>query len=113
MIYSGCLLVRGSLSDAHRRARISAVLAVLGLFDLPLVIMATRWFRGIHPISPAMEPAMRYILFFSVISFSVFFAVLLVSRARQIQLETMLSELTRHLPSRNLTATATATAIGN
>ena len=34
-------------------------LAILGALDLPLVVMATRWFRGIHPASPEMEPSMR------------------------------------------------------
>ena len=101
MIYSGCLLARGSMSDAHQRARICASLAMLGSIDLPLVIMATRWFRGIHPVSPAMEPTMRFVLYFSLFSFSVFFVVLLVCRARQIRLETMLPELFRALPSRN------------
>ena len=47
-INSACLVVRSGLEDPHRRARIGAVLAILGAIDLPLVVMATRWFRGIH-----------------------------------------------------------------
>ena len=30
----------------------SAVLAIIGVVDVPLVAMATRWFRGIHPVAP-------------------------------------------------------------
>ncbi len=56
-IYSGILMVRSGLEDPHRRARVGAVLAVLGGLDVPLVVMATRWFRGLHPVAPEMDAA--------------------------------------------------------
>jgi heme exporter protein C len=92
-IYSGCLIVRGGLDDPHRRARVGAVLAIVGALDLPLVIMATRWFRGIHPPAPAMEPAMRAVLWVSIAGFSAMFAVLLVRRRVQLCLESQLTAL--------------------
>ena len=58
-MYSAALVLRSGVEDPHRRARIGAIVAIVGLLDVPLVIMATRWFRGIHPKSPHMEPAMR------------------------------------------------------
>ena len=60
MIYSGCLVVRAGLEDPHRRARVGAVLAIVGMLDIPMVFMATRWFRGVHPASPEMEPAIPF-----------------------------------------------------
>lgn len=96
-IYSGYLLVRGSLEDPHRRARIAAVLAVLGAVDIPLVVMATRWFRGIHPVSPEMEPPMRAVLLVAVAGFTVFFGLLLVRRRAQLRLEGLVVLLERHL----------------
>jgi heme exporter protein C len=93
--YAGCLMVRGSLDDPHRRARLGAVLAIVGLLDVPLVIMATRWFRGMHPAAPGMEPAMRAVLWFSIVSFTVLFGALLAVRRRQLQLETLLVRLER------------------
>ena len=92
LIYSGCLLVRGSMSDAHHRARTGAVLAIIGLLDVPLVIIATRWFRGIHPVSPQMEPSMRIVLVLSIISYTVFFCVLLFRRRMQLRLENLLAD---------------------
>jgi heme exporter protein C len=85
MVYSGSLVVRRSLIDSARRARVSAVLAALGLVDLPLVTMATRWFRGIHPVSPEMEPAMRLVLLVTVCGFSIMLGFLTVQRQLQIQ----------------------------
>ena len=85
-IYAGYLLLRAGVEDPHRKARIAAVLAVLGALDLPLVIMATRWFRGIHPASPEMEPSMRAVLVISIVAFSALFELLVVRRRAQLHL---------------------------
>jgi heme exporter protein C len=93
LIYSGYLIVRSSQEDPHRRARVAAVVAIIGVLDVPLVVLATRWFRGIHPISPQMEPVMRGVLLLSAISFAAFFGMLLVLRRKQIQAEHLLASL--------------------
>lgn len=93
VLYCGTLLVRGSLDDPHHRARTAALLSIIGALDIPLVIMATRWFRGIHPVTPEMEPAMRWTLLLAVIGFTAFFAVLLVRRRVQVELESLLVEI--------------------
>ena len=85
------------MEDPHRRARIGAVLAILGTLDTPLVVMATRWFRGLHPVSPQMEPTMRITLLISVIGFSALFATLLVRRRGQLDLERLTGELQRQV----------------
>ena len=85
MIYSGCLILRAQLDDPQRRARLSAVFAVIGTLDVPLVIVAAHWFRGIHPSSVAMEPAMRMALWLNVVGFTALFGVLLAWRRSQLQ----------------------------
>ena len=97
MIYSGCLLARGNITDAHLRARLGAVLSLVGLLDLPLVVMATRWFRGIHPVAPPMEPTMRVTLLLSVTGFTVFFSWLLLRRQAQLQVQHMVELLAARL----------------
>ncbi len=86
-MFSGCLIVRGSLDDPHQRARIGSVLAIIVALDVPLVVMATRWFRGMHPVAPEMEPSMRLVLLISVVAFTALFATLLVTRRNQLRLE--------------------------
>jgi heme exporter protein C len=86
LIYSGYLIVRSSQEEPHRRARVAAVVAIIGVLDVPLVILATRWFRGIHPVAPQMEPVMRGVLLLTAVSFVAFFGLLLVRRQRQIRL---------------------------
>lgn len=92
-IYSGCLIVRASLDEPHRRARLGAVLGILGICDVPLVVVAAHWFRGIHPSSPEMEPSMRGVLLLSVVGFSAVLALLLVRRHGQLRLESLLAAM--------------------
>lgn len=94
-VYSGILMVRSGLDDPHRRARVGAVLAVLGGLDVPLVVMATRWFRGLHPVAPEMDPLMRLTLLISVVGFTLFFVWLAGRRRVQLGLESLAAELQR------------------
>ena len=86
IVFAGYFLVRFSIDDPERRARLGAVVAILAVADVPLIIMATRWFRGIHPITPQMDPRMRLALLISVICFTAFFATLVALRRRQLKL---------------------------
>jgi heme exporter protein C len=86
IIYAGIIVTRRSIEDPHRRARIGGMLAIAGLCDIPLVVMATRWFRGIHPVAPDMDARMRLVLLASVLCFTALFAYLLAQRRRQLGL---------------------------
>jgi heme exporter protein C len=86
IIYAGVFLVRASVECPHRRARIGGVLAVVGMTDVPLVLLATRWFRGIHPVTPEMDTGMRWVLLVSVASFAALFVYLTSQRRRQLEL---------------------------
>ncbi len=96
-IYSGCLIVRANIESPHRRARIGAILAIVGLLDVPLVLVASRWFRGIHPATPGMEPTMRIVLLISVVAFTTIVAVLLLRRRTQLSLENQLNLLQQQI----------------
>ena len=92
-LYSGYLIARNNIDNADRRARLTAVLAIIGALDVPLVVMATHLFRGMHPVSPAMEPSMRLVLSLSVVSFSSFFLWLVVQRRQQIGMAQEIADL--------------------
>lgn len=97
IIYSGYLVVGRSLEDLHHRARIGAVLAIVGALEVPLVLFATRLFRGIHPRSPEAEPVMLVTLLVSVVGFSAFFISLLVFRTKQLAAEQRLAQIEQQL----------------
>ncbi len=96
-IYSAVLMTRASIEDPHQRARVSAVLAVLGTLDIPLVVMATRWFRGMHPVSPEMDPSMRITLLFSLVAFTTLFGWLATRRRVQVGLEDLATQMGRQV----------------
>ena len=70
-----------------------AVLGLLGAADVPLVIMSTRWFRGMHPVTPEMEPLMRWTLLINVVAFTVLFICLAFYRRSQLRLRQQIEDL--------------------
>ena len=86
LVFAGYFLVRSGIEGRDRRARIAAVLAILALADVPMVVMATRWFRGIHPVSPEMDFRMRLVLLLSVLSFTALFSWMSMFRRTQLDL---------------------------
>lgn len=83
-LYSAGLLIRRSIPDAERAARLCAVLALVALGDLPLIFLATRWFRGMHPVAPAMPPVMRAVMGLAAAGFGIVLLLLLVHRRAQL-----------------------------
>ncbi|HOG47663.1 MAG TPA: cytochrome c biogenesis protein CcsA [Anaerolineae bacterium] len=88
LIYAGYLILRGSVEDEIRRARYSAVVAILGFLDVPVVFMAIRWWRTIHPVvfdssGVNLEPAMLSAFLISLAAFVILYVALLLARVRQ------------------------------
>ena len=86
LIYSAYLMVRAYAGSDKRAERWSAVIGILGFFNIPIVYASTIWWRTIHPqqmVGPAADPSnalpdpMRMTLYFSVLVFTVLFFVLL------------------------------------
>ncbi len=48
VIYGGYLLIRSMIDDPERRARISAVVGLVGTLYVPVNYMAVEWWRGVH-----------------------------------------------------------------
>jgi heme exporter protein C len=93
LIYAGIFLVRAGIDDPHRRARTGALLSVMAVCDVPLVVVATRWFRGVHPVTPDMDPRMRAVLLATVAGFTGFFVMLTLLRCRQLRAADRVAEL--------------------
>jgi heme exporter protein C len=97
-IYASYMTLRRAMEDQGRRARVAAVYSVLGFVSVPINFMAIRWWRTVHPLvfeggSSNLTPAMLATLIFSVATFTLLYATLLVYRLR---LERM-SEQIQHL----------------
>lgn len=87
LIYAGYLILRSSIDDEARKARYSAVLGIIGFLDVPVVFMAIRWWRTIHPVvfdsgGVNLEPSMLAAFLVCMTAFLLLLAALLVARVR-------------------------------
>ena len=48
LIFIGYFIVRGLIEDPARRARVSAVIGVVGMINVPINYMSVVWWRSIH-----------------------------------------------------------------
>ena len=92
LVYAAYLLLRNGVDDAQRRARISAVYAIVGFISVPLTFLSIRIFRTIHPVlvgaadpstgTFAMAPRMLVAFLSSLAAFSFLFVALYWHRYR-------------------------------
>lgn len=88
--YLAYFLLRNSIDDPVKKARFGAIYLIIGFATVPLTFFSARLLRTIHPTifggagtgEMAMTPAMYQTMGFSIFSFSVLFALLLIVRSR-------------------------------
>jgi heme exporter protein C len=103
VVYAGYVLLRASVLERVRRARLAAVLGIIGFANVPIVHFSVLWWRGLHqppsvlrPGTPTIAPILLATLVANVIAYTVAYAWLLrrrvaIERARdasQARLET-------------------------
>ena len=90
LILLGYLVFRALSPTGERRARLSAVIGIVGSVDVPVIHFAVTWWRTLHPGPVAPLPggdqlpgSMLLTLLVSFVAFTFLFAVLLTLRIRQ------------------------------
>ncbi len=88
-IYVGYMMLRVYTGEEQRGARFAAVFAIVGFVDVPIVYLANRLWRTLHPqpvifggAGSGLEPSMRYTFLFSIVVFICLFVFLLLQRLR-------------------------------
>ena len=89
-IYFGYLVLRSALREPAQRARLSAVLGILGALLVPFIHLSVYLFRTQHPQpvvlrldGPQLPGTMLFTLLFSLGAFTVFYAALVWNRYAQ------------------------------
>ncbi|GMA16398.1 cytochrome c-type biogenesis heme exporter protein C [Deinococcus metallilatus] len=86
VVYGGYLLIRGLIDDPERRARVSAVIGLVGTLYVPINYMAVEWWRGVHQTQtlrllgkPSFEAAPIYgwVLLVGTLAFTLLYVYLL------------------------------------
>ena len=80
-IYFAYLMVRPFASDESRGATFSAVIGIVGFVDIPIIVLSTTLWRGMHPgaviFTGGLAPPMLLTLLLSLVAFTFLYFVLL------------------------------------
>jgi heme exporter protein C len=87
LVYVGYLMLRASVEDPSRRARFAAVYGIVAFISVPINFIAIRLWRTQHPLmfgssEGGLGPNMMFALFFSLITFTVWYVTLMWHRIR-------------------------------
>jgi heme exporter protein C len=87
LIYVGYLMLRASVEDPSRKARFSAVYGIVAFISVPINFIAIRLWRTQHPLvfgneDGGLGPNMMFAFFFSLITFTIWYATLMWHRIR-------------------------------
>lgn len=99
-LYLGYLALHGAFDDPARGARAAAILALVGVVNLPIIKFSVDWWNTLHqPASilrmggPTIHPSMLWPLLTMVVVFKLYFVTVLVLRVRLLLAERRLSSL--------------------
>ncbi len=90
VVYGGYLLIRTLIDDPERRARVSAVVGIVGTLYVPVNYMAVEWWRGVHQTQTLKllgkmrfdaAPIYGWVLLVAVVAFTFLYLYLLRVRA--------------------------------
>jgi heme exporter protein C len=87
LIYVGYLMLRASVEDPSRKARFAAVYGIVAFISVPINFIAIRLWRTQHPLvfgneDGGLGPNMMFAFFFSLITFTIWYATLMWHRIR-------------------------------
>ena len=88
-LYLGLIGLRGAIDEPQRAGRATALLALVGVVNIPIIHFSVEWWNTLHqPASltrmdgPAIHPAMLTPLLLMIAGFTVYFAAVLLQRMR-------------------------------
>jgi heme exporter protein C len=95
VIYVGYLMLRSFVEEPEQRARLAALVGIIGFIDVPIIYMSVLWFRTLHqPPSiqsggVTMPESMLLTLLLNFAAYTLVYCFLLVKRVRLENLRTI------------------------
>ena len=90
VMFAGYLIVRAFIEDADARARVAALVGIVGFVNVPIVYMSVRWWRTLHQVqsSPStVHPDMVVALRVMMVTFALLACYLMTRRYELARLE--------------------------
>lgn len=96
----GYILMRGYMGRTQASARAGAVLAIIGLVDVPIIYESVNWWRTLHPqavlplgSSPQLPPSMLLTLGIASLAITLLFSFLMVQLYQLQKMQALAQEL--------------------
>lgn len=88
-LYIGFIALRAAIDDPRRAARASALLAIVGAINIPIIYFSVRWWNTLHQgatVSPEMAPKMAstmlWAMFIMAVAFWMYTIAVVLARVR-------------------------------
>lgn len=97
-IYIGYLMLRSYMGRTHESARSAAVLAIIGIIDIPIIYESVNWWRTLHPqpeigTPGALPPQVVLTLMISLVTFTLFYSFLMIQLYQLQRMQTLAQRL--------------------
>jgi heme exporter protein C len=86
-LYLGYMALRAAFDDVQQADRISAVLAIVGIVNVPVVKYSVEWWNSLHQTAsvlkfgkPSIDASMRWPMYVMLLAFLLFFAAVACDR---------------------------------
>ena len=97
-IYIGYMMLRSYMGRTSASARSAAVLAIIGVIDVPIIYESVNWWRTLHPQAEvgtpgALPPSVVLTLMISVVTFTLLYSFLMVQIYQLQKMQTLAQSL--------------------
>jgi heme exporter protein C len=97
-IYIGYLMLRSYMGRTPASARAGAVLAIIGLIDVPIIYESVNWWRTLHPpaqvgVQGALPPSVVITLMVSLATFTLLYSFLMIQLYQLQRMQTLAQRL--------------------
>ncbi len=91
-------MLRSYMGRTPASARAGAVLAIIGLVDVPIIYESVNWWRTLHPqaevgVQGALPPEVVFTLIVSLVTFTLLYSFLMVQIYQLEKMQTLASRL--------------------
>ena len=97
LLYLAYFMVRSFATEESRGATFAAVVGIIGFIDLPIIVLTTTLWRGMHPepiiFQGGLAPSMLVTLLVSITAFTALYFLLLIQRVSMKNDETEVKKL--------------------
>ena len=97
-IYIGYLMLRSYMGRTSASARAGAVLAIIGIIDVPIIYESVNWWRTLHPtaqvgVQGALPPSVVLTLMVSLTTFTLLYSFLMIQLYQLQRAQTIAQQL--------------------